>query len=112
MRTFLDDVHWVGGNPWNKETNEGAVYGWAAWNKNKATLALRNSSDQEKSLTGTLRSILDIPANVKGSITFKDSYDDQRTLDGFSGNSVDIDKEISFTLKPFEVLVYEGGKVK
>ena len=25
---------------------------------------------------------------------------------------VDIDKEISFTLKPFEVLVYEGGKVK
>ena len=108
----LDDVHWVGGNPWNKETNEGAVYGWAAWNKNKATLALRNSSDQEKSLTGTLRSILDIPANVKGSITFKDSYDDQRTLDGFSGNSVDIDKEISFTLKPFEVLVYEGGKVK
>ena len=108
----LDDVHWVGGNPWNKETNEGAVYGWAAWNKNKATLALRNSSDQEKSLTGTLRSILDIPANVKGSITFKDSYDDQRTLDGFSGSSVDIDKEISFTLKPFEVLVYEGGKVK
>ena len=108
----LDDVHWVGGNPWNKETNEGAVYGWAAWNKNKATLALRNSSDQEKSLTGTLRSILDIPANVKGSITFKDSYDDQRTLDGFSGSSVNIDKEISFTLKPFEVLVYEGGKVK
>lgn len=108
----LDDVHWVGGNPWNKETNEGAVYGWAAWNKNKATLALRNSSDQEKSLPGTLRSILDIPANVKGSITFKDSYDDQRTLDGFSGSSVDIDKEISFTLKPFEVLVYEGGKVK
>ena len=23
-----------------------------------------------------------------------------------------LDKEISFTLKPFEVLVYEGGKVK
>ena len=80
--------------------------------KTRPPLALRNSSDQEKSLTGTLRSILDIPANVKGSITFKDSYDDQRTLDGFSGSSVDIDKEISFTLKPFEVLVYEGGKVK
>jgi len=105
-------VHWVGGNPWNKEANEGAVYGWAAWNKNKATLALRNSSDQEKSLTGTLRGILDIPADVKGSITFKDSYDDQRKLDGFSGKTVNIDKELTFTLKPFEVLVYEGGKVK
>ena len=21
----LDDVHWVGGNPWNKEANEGAL---------------------------------------------------------------------------------------
>ena len=68
--------------------------------------------DQEKSLTGTLRGILDIPAAVKGSITFKDSYDDQRPLDGFSGKTVDVDKELTFTLKPFEVLVYEGGKVK
>lgn len=99
-----------GGNPWNKDTKEGAVYGWAAWNKNKATLALRNSSGQEKSLTGTLCSILGIPANVKGSITFKDSYDDQRALHGFSGSSADIDKELVFTLKPFEVLVFEGGR--
>lgn len=110
----LDDVHWVGGNPWNRDTREGSVYGWAAWNRDKATLALRNSSDQEKSLTATLRSILDIPRNVKGGITFKDSYDDQRALalEGFSGKPVDIDKELTFTLKPFEVLVYEGGKVK
>ena len=108
----LDDVHWVGGNPWDKESREGSVYGWAAWNKDKATLALRNSSDREKSLTATLRSILDIPANVRGGITFKDSFDDQRPLDGFTGKTVDIDKELTFTLKPFEVFVYEGGKVK
>lgn len=108
----LDDVHWVGGNPWDKESKEGSVYGWAAWNRDKATLALRNSSDREKSLTATLRCILDIPANVKGAITFKDSFDDQRPLDGFTGKTVDIDKELTFTLKPFEVLVYEGGKVK
>lgn len=108
----LDDVHWVGGNPWDQSTKEGSVYGWAAWNKNKATLALRNSSDKEKSLTATLRSILDIPSNIKGSITFKDSYNDQRSLPGFSGQTVNIDKELTLTLKPFEVLVYEGGKVK
>lgn len=105
-------MHWVGGNPWDKESKEGSVYGWAAWNRDKATLALRNSSDREKSLTATLRCILDIPANVKGAITFKDSFDDQRPLDGFTGKTVDIDKELTFTLKPFEVLVYEGGKVK
>lgn len=108
----LDDVHWVGGNPWNKDTKEGSVYGWAAWNKDKATLALRNSSEQEKSLTGTLRSILDIPKNFKGTITLKDSYDDQRALPGFSGVPVDIDKELTLTIKPFEVLVYEGGAVQ
>ncbi len=108
----LDDVHWVGGNPWDKNTKEGDIYGWAAWNKNKATLALRNSSDKEKTLTATLRSILDIPAKVKGSITFKDSFGDQRPLNGFSNQSVDIDRELSFTLKPFEVFVFEGGKVK
>ncbi len=108
----LDDVHWVGGNPWDKNAKEGSVYGWAAWNKNKATMALRNSSDKEKTLTASLREILDIPAKVKGSITFKDSFKDQRALDGFSNQAVDIDKELNFTLKPFEVLVYEGGKVK
>lgn len=108
----LDDVHWVGGNPWNKDAKEGSVYGWAAWNRDKATLALRNSSDREKSLTATLRSILDVPAAVKGSITFRDSFDGQRALEGFSGKTVDIDKELVFTLNPFEVLVYEGGKVK
>lgn len=108
----LDDVHWVGGNPWDKDAKEGSVYGWAAWNRDKATLALRNSSDREKSLTTTLRSILDVPAAVKGSITFRDSFDGQRALEGFSGKTVDIDKELVFTLKPFEVLVYEGGKVK
>ncbi len=59
-----------------------------------------------------MREILDIPAKVKGSITFKDSFKDQRALDGFSNQAVDIDKELNFTLKPFEVLVYEGGKVK
>ena len=111
-KDVLDDIHWVGGNPWNKETKEGSVYGWAAWNKDKATLALRNSSAQEKSLNSTLREILDIPAQIKGSITFKDSYKDQRALEGFSGKSVDIDKPITFTLKPFEVFVYEGGTVK
>ncbi len=108
----LDDVHWVGGNPWDKNTKDGSIYGWAAWNKNKATLALRNSSNKEKTLTASLRKILDIPPHLKGSITFKDSFNDQRALNGFSNQTLDIDKEITFTLKPFEVFVFEGGQVK
>lgn len=108
----LDDVHWVGGNPWDKDKKEGSVYGWAAWNPSKATLALRNSSAKEKSLTITMREALDIPAKVKGKITFKDSYGDQRKMAGFSGVSVDIDKPVTFTLQPFEVFVYEGNALK
>ena len=50
------------------------------------------------------------PKNWIRKSRFKDSYDDQRTLDGFSGSSVNIDKELSFTLKPFEVLVYDHGE--
>lgn len=105
----LDDVHWVGGNPW--DNNEGNIYGWASWNPTKATLGLRNSADQEKTLTTTLREVLDIPKDKKGTILFKDSYDDQRSIDGFTGKAVDIDQEVTFTLQPFEVLVYEGGKL-
>lgn len=108
----LDDVHWVGGNPWDRTTKKGDIYGWASWNKSKATLALRNSSKEEKTLSSSLRKILDIPESVKGSITFKDSYSDQRTLSNFSGQSIDIDKVLEFKLQPFEVLVYEGSAIK
>ena len=38
----LPDAHWVGGNPWTGSRAE--VYGWASWNGQKATLALRNPS--------------------------------------------------------------------
>lgn len=103
----LDDVHWVGGNPWDKETKSGSIYGWASWNMQKATLTLRNSSKDEKEYTATLREILDVPAHVKGRMVFKDSFDGQRKQP-FCGKAVDLDKEITFKMKPFEVLVYEG----
>lgn len=103
----LDDVHWVGGNPWNKEAG-GSIYGWAAWNSEKATLALRNSSKESKELTSTLRKILDIPAHVKGKMVFKDSFSGQKKQASFTGKMLDIDREITFKLEPFEVLVYEG----
>ncbi len=103
----LADVHWVGGVP-----AQGQVYGWAAWSPDKATLALRNPSPQEQTIETTLRKALDIPQTVKGTIMLKDSHADQRTLPGFSGKAVDIDSPLRLTLEPFEVLVYEGGKVK
>ena len=102
----LDDVHWVGGNPWDGK--DGDIYGWAAWNKSKCTLTLRNSSAKEKTLRTTLRKALDVPPGVKGAITLRNSFKDQRELPGLTGTAVDLDKEIDITLKPFEVFVMEG----
>ncbi len=103
----LADIHWVGGIPRN-----GEVYGWASWNQNKATFALRNPSSKEKTIETSLRKALDIPSSFKGKITMRDSFEDQRKLPGFSGEEVDIDTPLNLSLKPFEVLVFEGGKVQ
>ncbi len=101
----LPDVHWVGGNPWDGK--DGAIYGYAAWNKAKATLTLRNSSAQEKTLTTTLREILDIPAGVTGEVSFRNSFADQREV-GLTARPLDVDEPIAITLKPLEVIVLEG----
>lgn len=108
----LDDTHWVGGNPWNQKTKSGDIYGWASWNGKKSTLALRNSSKDAKTLTATLRQLLDVPAYVQGSITLKDSFKGQRKLNGISGATVPLDKELTFRLKPFEVFVFDGKPAK
>lgn len=106
----LADVHWVGGCPWNKDSQEAEIYGWASWNGKKATLALRNPSDKKQAITLTLRKALDIPSNVKTPITLKNSYNDQRNLPGLTGKALPLDEEVTLELEPFEVFVldYEG----
>ena len=105
----LADVHWVGGNPWDRNTGDGSIYGWAAWSPAKCTLTLRNSSASAKTLRTTLREILDVPPSVrKDKVTFRSSFDDQRPLPPLVDNAVDIDKTIEITLEPMEVIVLEG----
>jgi hypothetical protein len=105
----LPDIHWVGGTPWDTDANDGNVYGWAAWKPGKCTLTLRNSSASEKSLTSTLRRILDIPPSVTSDkVTFRNSFKNQRKISELIGHEVDIDQEITITMKPLEVIVMEG----
>lgn len=103
----LADTHWVGGNPWNKQTKDGDIYGWASWNKEKCTLSLRNSSGKVKTLRGTLRSILDIPPGVTGSVTLRSSFADQTVLP-IMDKAIDVDSPIEITLSPFDVVAMEG----
>jgi hypothetical protein len=105
----LADIHWVGGNPWDKSAGDGDIYGWAAWSPAKCTLTLRNSSGNTKTLRTTLRQILDVPPAVKkDKVKFRNSFDDQRNLSVLTGSAVDIDKEIEITLEPMDVVVLEG----
>lgn len=103
----LADVHWVGGNPWDKERKDGDIYGWASWNKSKCTLSLRNSSEYTKTLNGTLRQILDVPPTVKGTVTLRSSFDDQTRLPVMD-RAIDVDAPIEITLSPFDIVTMEG----
>lgn len=103
----LADTHWVGGKPWDKEKKDGDIYGWASWNRHKCTLSLRNSSDTPKTLKGTLREILDVPPNVKGTVTLHSSFDGQTELPVMN-KPLDADTPIEVTLKAFDIVTMEG----
>ena len=102
----LPDIHWVGGNPWTGAKAE--VYGWAAWNGEKAVLTLRNGANNAQDYTFTLREALDIPAYVKGSITLNKAFEDQAVLAGLSEGTIDIDTELTVTLPGSSVYIFDG----
>ena len=103
----LPDAHWVGGNPWTGSKSE--VYGWAAWNGAKSTLALRNGSNNAQTYKFTLREALNIPANVFGAITLQSSFKEQNALDGLTeAVEIDIDEELTVTLSGSSVYAFDG----
>ena len=103
----LPDAHWVGGNPWTGSKAE--VYGWAAWNGTKATLALRNGANNAQTYTFTLRSALNIPAGVKGSLILHSSFGEQEALEGLTeGQAIDFDAEITVNLPGSSVYAFDG----
>ncbi len=104
----LEDVHWVGGNPW--DGTKGCVYGWAAWNPRKCTLTLRNSDAAQQSLSTSLREIFEIPSSNKDEIILRSSFVDQRILSNIIGVPIDPDAQITLTLQPGEVIVMEGRR--
>jgi len=102
----LPDVHWVGGNPW--DGSKANVYGWAAWNGERATLALRNPAASAQTFTTTLREALDIPAYIHTSITLTDAFR-QSVLNGLTTETpIDIDTPLTLRLAASSVYIYNG----
>ena len=103
----LMDAHWVGGDPWTGSKAE--IYGWAAWNGEKATLALRNGANTQQSIKITLREAFEIPANINGSIVLTKCFADQANLQGLTeGDAINIDTELTLTLPASSVYMFGG----
>ena len=103
----LPDAHWVGGDPWTGSKSE--VYGWAAWNGTKSSLALRNGANDAQEFKFTLRQALNIPANVEGSIILRSAFGVQDALEGLTeGTAINIDTELTVTLPGSSVYGFEG----
>ena len=102
----LPDVHWVGGNPW--DGSKANVYGWAAWNGERATLALRNPSASAQTFNTTLREALDIPAYIHTSITLADAFSQNRLTGLATGTPIDIDTPLTLRLAASSVYIYNG----
>lgn len=107
----LPDAHWVGGNPWTGSKAE--IYGWAAWNGEKATFTLRNGSNDAQTIKITLRKALEIPTSVNTSIVLTKAFLDQVALSGLTeGQAINIDTELTLTLPGSSVYVFNGRDVK
>ena len=103
----LPDIHWVGGNPWTGSQQQ--VYGWASWNGEKATLALRNGANNAQSYTFTLREALNIPANINGSIILTKSFNVQDALSGLTeGEAINIDQQLTVNLPASSLFAFDG----
>lgn len=102
----LPDVHWVGGNPW--DGSKANVYGWAAWNGERATLALRNPSTSTQTFTTTLREAFEIPDYIHTTFTLTDAFS-QSALNGLATEtSIDIDTPLTLRLAGSSVYIYNG----
>ena len=103
----LMDAHWVGGDPWTGSKAE--IYGWAAWNGEKAVLTLRNGANNQQSIKITLREAFEIPANINGSIILAKCFADQANLQGLTeGEAINIDTELTLTLPASSVYMFGG----
>ena len=95
----LVDTHWVGGDP-----NKLEVYGWASWSPRKGILVLRNPSDKPQSFDVNIARLLELSANVTGSLRARKPWPEDPAKPVIE---LDVGKPGKVDLRPFEVIVWE-----
>ena len=96
----LVDTHWIGGNPRNRE-----IYGWASWTPKKGIITLRNPDENHQTCTFDLAKFLELPPGAPTSYTLTAPFK-QRKEAKLTG-TCNAEVPIQFTMRPFEVLVFE-----
>jgi len=98
----LSDTHWVGGDPRELEP-----YGWAAWRDGRATLTLRNPSDEPCEMTIDAAQAFELPVEAAGRFELKSPWQedsDRPALELEAGTGTVI------RLEPFEVMTMGGER--
>ncbi|RYX86651.1 enterotoxin [bacterium] len=95
----LTDAHWIGGDPSKAE-----VYGYASWAPRKGIFALRNPSDKPQSIALDPQTVFELPSGAKSAFTLSSPYADQN----YKSGQMRAGQTTTFSLQPFEVLVFEA----
>ncbi len=104
--SILRDTHWIGGDPQALE-----VYGHAAWSPRGAVLALRNPSDTAQTIAVDPADAFELPASTRAA-RFRLRSPFARDQWGAPASRAAVTLEAgsrhAFTLRPFEVQVFEA----
>ncbi len=100
----LVDTHWVGGDPAMLE-----IYGWASWKPGKAVLVLRNPAEKPQDITVDVAQAFELPTNAARAYNMHSPWKEDRQQ---ASVRVKAGEPHTFSLKPFEVLVFDGAPVQ
>jgi hypothetical protein len=96
----LGDTHWIGGNPAKLE-----VYGYASWAPRKGIVMLRNPDDQPHEFALDVGVAFELPAGAATRYALKSPWDEDTLQPPLT---TEAGKPLPFTLKPFEILIFDA----
>lgn len=100
----LVDIHWVKGDPANKEP-----YAFAAWRRGDGTLYLRNAAAESKEIALSLKEAFELPAaECAANYTLRAAYADESAA--FPPRAVSAAEELKIMLEPLQVLILDAEK--
>jgi hypothetical protein len=96
----LVDTHWIGGDP-----AKGEIYGFASWSKRQGIFTLRNPDDKPAQIALDLGQAFELPPGAPTSYTLKSPWKRDAARPAIA---VTAGKPHTFTLAPFEAMVFEA----